>query len=103
MTNNIIQTYFFDLIKVLTENKNNLSGIPTPNEWKEIYKLAKKQTVVGILFGALDRLPVEQRPPKALLMQWFAATEAIRESNRLVNADAVKMCETIRKDGLSSS
>ena len=100
MTNNIIQTYFFDLIKVATENINSLSGIPTPNEWKEIYILAKKQTLVGILFGALDKLPIEQRPPKTLLMQWFAATEAIQESNRLVNADAVKMCETIRKDGL---
>ena len=48
MTNNIIQTYFFDLIKVATENINSLSGIPTPNEWKEIYILAKKQTLVHI-------------------------------------------------------
>lgn len=99
MTNNIY-TYFFDLIKVATENKNCISGIPTPNEWKEIYTLTKKQTLVGVLFGALDKLPAEQRPPKPLLMQWFAATEAIQESNSLVNADAVKMCETIRKDGL---
>ena len=91
MTNNIINTYFFDLIKVATESKNKLSGIPTPNEWKEIYTIAKKQTLVGILFSALDRLPVEQRPPKPLLMQWFVATEAIQESNSLVNADAIKM------------
>ena len=82
------------------ERKDCLSGIPSAEEWKGIYKLAKQHTLVGILFGALDRLPIEQRPPKPLLMQWFAATEAIQESNSLVNADAVKMCETIRKAGL---
>lgn len=95
-----INTYFFELIKVAIENKSKLSGIPTPNEWKEIYMLAKQQTLVGILFEALDKLPTEQRPPKALLMQWFAATEIIQENNARVNADAVKMCESIRKDGL---
>ena len=100
MTNNIINTYFFDLIKVAVERQDKLSGIPTANAWKEIYAIAKKQTLVGILFSALDRLPIEQRPPKPLLMQWFVAAEAIQESNSLVNADAVKICETIRKDGL---
>ena len=100
MTNNIIQTYFFDLIKVAIGNKKSLSGNPTPNEWKEIYILAKKQTLIGILFGALDKLPIEQRPPKTLLMQWFAATEAIQENNSQVNADAVKMCKIIREYGL---
>lgn len=95
-----INTYFFELIKVAIENKSKLSGIPTPNEWKEIYMLAKQQTLVGILFEALDKLPTEQRPPKAMLMQWFATTEIIQENNARVNADAVKMCESIRKDGL---
>jgi len=95
-----IKTYFFDLIKVAIERKDRLSGIPTPEEWKEIYILAKQQTIVGILFSALEKLPKEQCPPRPLLLKWFAATEVIRESNTQVNADAVKMCELIRKDGL---
>ena len=100
MTNNIIHSYFFDLIKVATESISSLSGVPSPNEWKEIYTLAKKQTLVGVLFRALDRLPVGQRPPKTLLMQWFAATEIIQENNYVVNSDAIKICEIVRKAGL---
>lgn len=92
--------YIFDLIKVATEQEIALSGIPTPNEWKEIYQLAKQQTLVGILFAAIEKLPATQRPPKPLLMQWFAFTENIRMKNAQVNADAVNMCEMIRKDGL---
>lgn len=98
--NTNIKTYFFDLIKVAIEKKYSLSGIPTPEEWKEIYTLAKQQTIVGILFSALEKLPKEQRPPRPLLLKWFAATEFIRETNSQVNADAVKMCEVIRNDGL---
>lgn len=100
MTKNIFQNYFFDLIKVAIDKKNNLSGTPTPEEWKEIYTLAKQQTLVGILFSAIEKLPKEQRPPKPILLKWFAAMEIIQEKNKKVNQDAAKMCEVIRKDGL---
>lgn len=100
MENSLYKTYFFDLIKVATESKNELSGNPTSKEWECIYELTKQQTLVGVLFGAIDKLPKEQRPPRPLLLKWFAATEVIKEKNNQVNADAVKICSTIRKDGL---
>ena len=92
--------YLFDLLKVATSQQVCLSGVPTTDEWKEIYTLAKQQTLVGVLFSAIDKLPKEQRPPKPLLMQWFAFTENIRMKNAQVNADAVKMCDLMRKDGI---
>ena len=100
MNKNILNIYFFDLLKVAVKNKACLSGIPTSTEWNEIYLLAKRQTLIGVLFGAIDKLPKEQRPPRPLLLKWFAATEAIQQQNKQVNADAVKMCEIIRNDGL---
>lgn len=93
-------TYFFDLLKVSTGNKNKLSGPPTANEWTEIYKLAKQQTLVGILFTAIEKLPAEQRPPRTLLLQWYGYAEAIRTKNAQVNEDAVKICNLVRKDGM---
>lgn len=100
MTNNIINRYFFDLIKVAVGSRNSLSGIPTSDEWKGIYALARRQTLIGVLFSAIDRLPKEQRPPRPLLLEWFAAMEIIQEQNSKVNRDAVKLCEVIRNDGL---
>ena len=88
------------MIKVAVERKDCLSGIPTANEWKDIYKLAKQQTLVGMLFSALERLPKEQRPPRALIIQWYATAEVIQEQNRQVNADAVKICNSVRNDGM---
>jgi len=95
-----IETYFFDLIKVTTGSFNQLSGIPTAIEWTEIYKLAKQQTLLGVLFAAIEKLPAEQRPPRPLLLQWFGIAETIKAKNKLVNEDAVKICEEVRKDGM---
>lgn len=95
-----INTYFFDLIKVATENNEKLSAIPTTNEWVEIYKLAKRQTLVGVLFAAIEKLPAEQRPPRTLLLQWYGHTETIKAKNIQVNEDAIKICELIRNDGM---
>ena len=96
----MIYIYFIELLKVAVGKKNSLSGVPTANEWREIYTLAKQQTLVGVLFSAIEKLPKEQRPPKPLLMQWFAFTENIRMRNAQVNVDAVNMCELMRKDGM---
>lgn len=95
-----IENFFFELIKIAVGYQHSFSKSPTANDWKEIYQLAKQQTLVGILLAAIEKLPAAQRPPKPLLMQWFAFTENIRMKNAQVNADAVKMCEIIRKDGM---
>ena len=98
MTNHI-RTYFFDLIKVATGYKTSLSGVPTAEEWKDIYSLTRQQTLLGVLFSAVEKLPAEQRPPRPLLLQWFGMVENIRAKNRQVNKDAVEMCDIVRKDG----
>lgn len=95
-----MNTFFFDLIKVAVERKKELSQIPTPEEWEKIYIFAKQQTIVGILFLAIEKLPTEQRPPKPLLLKWFAAAEFIQEKNCKVNVDAVKICNEFRKDNI---
>ena len=100
MRHNNIQGYFLELIKVAVGKKNDLSGIPNTDEWYAIYTLAKQQTLVGVLFSAVEKLPKEQRPPRALLLKWFAAMEIIQEQNNKVNQDAVKICKEIRKDGM---
>ena len=97
---NHIRTYFFDLIKVATGYKTSLSGVPTAEEWKDIYSLTRQQTLLGVLFSAVEKLPVEQRPPRPLLLQWFGMVENIRAKNRQVNKYAVEMCDIVRKDGM---
>ena len=84
-----VNNYFLDLLKIAVKNKEQLSSVPTNDEWEEIYKIAKQQTLLGFLFPAIEQLPKEQRPPKILLMQWFAITETIKSQNEIINLDAI--------------
>ena len=72
---------FFELLQIAIGNRKMLSHTPTAEEWRELYTLAKKQTMVGIAFCGVEKLPVEQRPQRVMLLQWCAAAERIKSLN----------------------
>ena len=68
-------------------------------DWEEMYEFAKKQTIIGVLFSGLEKLPKPQRPEKKLLMKWYMQTERIKQNNKDRNAGAVTVYERFQKDG----
>lgn len=67
-----------ELLQVALGIRNSLSRIPSDAEWDNIYKLAVRHGVVGVLYGGIERLPKEHRPHKRLLLEWFAQAECYR-------------------------
>ena len=55
-----IYTQFFELLQVAIGNRDSLSTTLSPDEWEQLYVIAKEQTLTGIAFAALERLPQEQ-------------------------------------------
>ena len=49
----------------------NLFRFPVMNkeEWQEILKISKEQTVIGNLADAITTLPIESRPPAKVMQQ----------------------------------
>ena len=43
-----------------------LSDVPTAADWEALLSFAKEQTLVGILYGAIERLPKELRSPEKM-------------------------------------
>ena len=70
--------------------------------WRAIYQMAVKQTVVGVMYPALERLPEEQRPPKELLLQWYMMKERIVKMNRLLNQRAVETERFFEQEGFKT-
>lgn len=94
---------FFELTRLSCgTGEARLSRNPSPDEWAAIHKEAFRQTMAGVLFAVIERLPAEQRPPRGLLLQWFAAKERIVASNRLLNIRAVEACRLFGRDGFRS-
>lgn len=56
------------------------------SEWFDLYDLACKNTVEGLLFDVLEKLPRETKIPKALISIWCVRIEQIKERNLLTNS-----------------
>lgn len=70
-------------------------------DWEEIHYLAKGQAVTGIVFDGMEKLPVSIRPPRGLLMQWFAEVNAIERQNQKLNSTLVELFRLCLHHGVS--
>ena len=55
---------FFELIRVALGRSERLGRVLSDDEWRNVMELAMKQTLTGVAFTGVERLPVEERPPK---------------------------------------
>lgn len=96
---NSVAALFFDLLQIALGHKTEFSHIPSEQEWRELYILAKRQALLGIAFAGIEQLSKEQCPPRPLLMQWIVAAEHIRNRNIELNSKTVAISNRFRADG----
>lgn len=58
--------------------------------------------MVGVLFAGIERLSVNQLPPRTLLLQWYALTERIKQANRLLNRRVVDTVRYFAENGFDA-
>lgn len=63
------------------EVKDLLDGRKGCFDWDACYQFAKRQTLVGVLFDGIQRLPKEMAPARPLLLRWLSDSESIRRRN----------------------
>ena len=61
--------------------KGLLDGRKGSFDWDACYRFAKRQTLVGVLFDGIQRLPKELAPARPLLLRWLSDSESIRRRN----------------------
>lgn len=94
---------FYELIQVALSNKDSLSETPSASEWRELYEISQKQAVAGVAFLALEKLSRNgQKPPKALLFEWIALSEQIRQRNLLADKRCVEITQMFADAGFES-
>lgn len=57
----MIEELFFELIKVAIGERVCLSHTPSADEWKQLYDMAKKQSLVGVCFAGVQKLVDQQQ------------------------------------------
>ena len=91
--------YFFELIRVALEQRDCLSGIPNEEEWLELYEIANRQALTGVLYDGVLRLPAEQRPNDVFLLKWYGRVLKIEKQNKKMNDSCAVMTRKFQVDG----
>ena len=69
-------------------------------QWESIYDFCLKQSLVGLGFYGIER--ISQKPPKELLLQWFALNEQIKQRNILVNSQCLELGDMFAEAGFET-
>ena len=96
------QKIFFDFLRFCIGSAKEIPDSLKEADWKEIYAIAKKQALLGVLFHSIKRLPKELAPEHKLLMQWMVMAEMIRKQNIRLFQDSVKVCQNFENEGLAN-
>ena len=91
---------FFDFLRFCIGSAKEIPGSLKEVDWKELYAIAKKQCLVGVLFDGIKKLPVEYvGMKKELLLQWMAESQMLEKANVRLNDAAIQVSEWFRKKG----
>ena len=96
------QKIFFDFLRFCIGSVKEIPDSLKEADWKELYAIAKKQALLGVLFHGIQRLPKELAPEQKLLMQWMVMAEMIRKQNIKLFQDSVKVCQNFENEGFAN-
>ena len=100
MQMNIEQLFFF-FFRVSIGMSGCLSKTPTNEEWKALYDMAKKQTLVGVCFVGVQKLVNQQQePPEMLYLTWMGMAALMYVLHVVFGMKhELMLCEPNEKDG----
>ena len=90
---------FFDFLRFCIGSADEIPSSLKEADWKELYAIAKKQCLVGVLFDGIKKLPAEHVGMKKILLQWMAESQMLEKANVRLNDAAIQVSEWFRKKG----
>ena len=91
---------FFDFLRFIVGSAKEIPDFLKEADWEELYAIAKKQCLVGVLFDGIKKLPAEHvGMKKELLLQWMAESQMLEKANVRLNDAAIQVSEWFRKKG----
>ena len=91
---------FFDFLRFCIGSAKDIPVSLKEADWKELYRIAQKQCLVGVLFDGIKKLPpTEVGMSKDLLLQWMMQCQMLEKANVRQNDAAIQVSGWFRKKG----
>lgn len=91
---------FFELIQIAIGNRAHLSFPPNNIQWNNAFTIASQQSLIGITFVGLNKIPKSQMPNELLILKWFGMTELLVKRNKILNLQCEEVQKTLNECGL---
>lgn len=102
----MIDVLFYELIRISLGLANKLSSTPSHKEWKALYDMAEKQSLIGICFAGVQKLCDSDAEYYAGMSEqqfltWLGMTAQIRQRNELMNERTKEALKFFRSKGFA--
>ena len=98
-----IENLFYQLLRVALGRQVCLPHTPNEQEWKALYELAKKQSLIGVCFAGVQKLQTQrQEPPEMTYLTWMGMAAKIQQRNEVVSQQCVELQGQLAADGVRS-
>ena len=91
-----------ELLRIAMDVDSSMTDTCTEEEWGMIYRRAKEQAIVGLLYKAVSVLPKEQMPPPDIIGRLYSDAEYIRIQNEKVRALSITLHNKFRENGFQT-
>lgn len=89
-----------NILKIYVGKADRLPYEYSHEEWEVLFKVAKEQSILGVTFEVVNKLPAKQQPPKQIAIEWMFWTSKIKQQNLLVNAAITELLQKLNDVGL---
>ena len=89
---------FFQLLRYAIDERHQAPQIEA-DDWESIFDLARKQSILGVTFVAIQRMGQNVNIPRQLKMKWFFQVNKIKNRNMLLNQRSAELVLMFRQDG----
>lgn len=87
-----IENLFYQLQRVALGGQVCLPHTPNEQEWKALYELDKKQSLIGVCFAGVQKLQTQrQEPPEMTYLTWMGMAAKIQQRNEVVSRQCVEL------------
>ena len=98
-----IENLFYQLLRMALGRQVCLPHTPNEQEWKALYELAKKQSLIGVCFAGVQKLQTQrQDPPEMTYLTWMGMAAKIQQRNEVVSRQCVELQGQLAADGVRS-
>ncbi|MFI3303747.1 MAG: nucleotidyltransferase family protein [Rikenellaceae bacterium] len=93
---------FFELLKggLWRDYTPRLEVFDNSTDWKQIFELAKIQTVAGVVWDGVEKLPQSIRPPRTITILWYGYVARLAQSNMVINQTVKELFELLESHSL---